>query len=137
MFAVRMLAAVTLCFALAPAAQARPVTHHVTKPKRDDRMMASVYWQGTRVAAGRKFDPDAMTVATEVCRSARAFSFIMEANAAEVIVNDRGPFVRGRDIDLSRGVAKALHFSGVGRVRVVYWPPLPQDRPASLISENQ
>ena len=58
-------------------------------------------------------------------------------NAAEVVVNDRGPFVRGRDIDLSRGVAKALHFSGVGRVRVVYWPPLPQDRPAKFVSENQ
>jgi rare lipoprotein A len=137
MFAVRMLAAVTLCFALAPAAQARAVTHHVTKPKRDDRMMASVYWQGTRVAAGRKFDPDAMTVAHRSLPFGTRLLVYYGGNAAEVIVNDRGPFVRGRDIDLSRGVAKALHFSGVGRVRVVYWPPLPQDRPASLMSENQ
>jgi rare lipoprotein A len=137
MCAVRTLAVMALCLALVPAAQAGTATHKVAKPKRDDRMMASVYWQGTRVAAGRKFDPDAMTVAHRSLPFGTRLLVYYGGNAAEVVVNDRGPFVRGRDIDLSRGVAKALHFSGVGRVRVVYWPPLPQDRPGKLVSENQ
>jgi rare lipoprotein A len=33
-----------------------------------------------------------------------------------VTVNDRGPFVRGRVIDLSRGAARALGISGLGQV---------------------
>jgi len=35
-----------------------------------------------------------------------------------VRINDRGPFVRGRVIDLSRRAAQAIGISGVGRVRV-------------------
>ncbi len=137
MFAVRMLTAVVVCVALSTAAQAEPVSRYVAKPKATGRMVASVYSQGSRVAAGRKFDPDAMTVAHRSLPFGTRLIVYYGSNAAEVVVNDRGPFVRGRDIDLSRGAAKALHFSGVGRVRVVYWPPLPQDRPSKLISENQ
>ena len=33
-----------------------------------------------------------------------------------VIINDRGPFTRGRDIDLSRGAARAIGLTDVGRV---------------------
>jgi len=40
-----------------------------------------------------------------------------------VTVNDRGPFIRGRDLDLSYGAAKAIGFEGkgVGRVRIEYF----------------
>jgi rare lipoprotein A len=33
-----------------------------------------------------------------------------------VIIKDRGPFTRGRDIDLSRGAARAIGLTDVGRV---------------------
>jgi rare lipoprotein A len=33
-----------------------------------------------------------------------------------VIINDRGPFTRGRDIDLSSGAARAIGLTDVGRV---------------------
>jgi rare lipoprotein A len=33
-----------------------------------------------------------------------------------VIINDRGPFTPGRDIDLSRGAARAIGLTDVGRV---------------------
>jgi rare lipoprotein A len=36
--------------------------------------------------------------------------------SAVVVVNDRGPFTRGRDIDLSVGAARAIGLSSVGRV---------------------
>jgi len=137
MLAVRMLTTAVLCLALSPAAHAKPVSHHVPKPKPTDRMVASVYSTGSHIAAGRKFDPDAMTVAHRSLPFGTRLLVYYGSNAAEVVVNDRGPFVPGRDIDLSQGVAKTLHFSGVGRVRVIFWPPLPQERPAKLISENQ
>lgn len=34
----------------------------------------------------------------------------------QVRINDRGPFVRGRIIDLSRAAARRLGIDGVGRV---------------------
>jgi rare lipoprotein A len=33
-----------------------------------------------------------------------------------VVINDRGPFTRGRDIDLSRGAAHAIGLADIGRV---------------------
>jgi rare lipoprotein A len=33
-----------------------------------------------------------------------------------VTINDRGPFTRGRDIDLSRGAARAIGLGSVGRI---------------------
>ena len=44
-------------------------------------------------------------------------------------LNDRGPFVDERIIDLSRGAARTLGFegSGLGRVRVRYAGPAPLD----------
>jgi rare lipoprotein A len=133
MLAVRTLAAAALCLALSPAL-AKPGSHVAkSKPKPIDRMVASVYWQGKRVASGRKFDPDGMTVAHRSLPFGTRLLVYYGSNVAEVVVNDRGPFARGRDIDLSRGVAKALHFSGVGKVRVVFWPPVPRERPAEPI----
>jgi peptidoglycan lytic transglycosylase len=33
-----------------------------------------------------------------------------------VIIDDRGPFTRGRDIDLTRGAARAIGLTDVGRI---------------------
>jgi rare lipoprotein A len=139
MHLTRMLAAAVLCLALSPA-YGEPSTHHAAKAKpkpHPDRMVASVYWEGKRVATGRKFDPNGMTVAHKTLPYGTRLIVSYGKNFAEVVVNDRGPFVRGREIDLTRGVAKALHFSGVGRVYVVYFPPLPRQRPEKLVSEAQ
>ena len=42
--------------------------------------------------------------------------------SVDVIVNDRGPFIPGRDLDLSYGAAKAIGFDnkGVGRVKIEF-----------------
>ncbi len=42
--------------------------------------------------------------------------------SVNVVVNDRGPFIPGRDLDLSYGAAKAIGLSekGVGRVKIDY-----------------
>jgi rare lipoprotein A len=131
MFLTRMLAAAVLCLGLSPA-QAK----HAARPAKAEptgRVVASVYWEGNHAATGRTFDPNGMTVAHRTLPFGTRLIVSYGSNVAEVVVGDRGPFVRGREIDLSRGVARALHFSGVGTVRVVYWPPLPSPRPVELL----
>jgi rare lipoprotein A (peptidoglycan hydrolase) len=131
MLLTRTLAAAALCLALSPA-QANPAAR-LLKVESTGRLVASVYWEGERVATGKKFDPSGMTVAHRSLPLGTRLVVSYGRNCAEVIVNDRGPFVRGREIDLTQGVAHALHFPGLGKVRVVYWPPLPPARPAKLI----
>jgi rare lipoprotein A len=92
-------------------------------------IVASVYWEGDYVATGARFDPRGMTCAHRDLPFGTRLLVSYGRNVVEVTVNDRGPFVRGRDLDLALGAAKALHFPGLGRVRVAYWPPLPRARP--------
>jgi rare lipoprotein A len=115
----------------ATKAEQKAEKKRVVKPDQPWRMVASVYWEGTRVATGRRFDPNGMTVAHKTLPLGTRLLVTYSGSIVEVVVNDRGPFVHGRDIDLTRGVAKVLHFSGLGRVRVAYWPPLPAERPSS------
>jgi rare lipoprotein A len=140
MILTRTLSAAALCLVLTPAL-AKPATHpaksektHAVKePQPVIRMVASVYWEGSRVATGSKFDPNGMTVAHKSLPFGTRLLVSYGRNNAEVVVNDRGPYVYGREIDLTRGVAKVLHFSGVGNVRVGCWPPLPRPRPDAPI----
>ena len=77
-------------------------------------------FKGSRTASGEKFDPKALTAAhptlpfgtlVEVSRRDKKKSVI-------VVVTDRGPYVAGRSIDLSRAAARRLHMSYLGAVPV-------------------
>ena len=84
--------------------------------------VASVYggrdgYCGSRTANGERVNCSAMTAAhrrlpfgtrVRVCRS----------RCVTVRINDRGPWVRGRDIDLSPAAARAIGLDGTGRVTV-------------------
>jgi peptidoglycan lytic transglycosylase len=102
--------------------------------------VASVYWPGDgvvkkhdyRTSSGERYSETAMTCAHKTFPLGTKLIVRYGDNYAEVKVNDRGPFIKGRDIDLTPGVAKSLHFSGLGRVRIEYFPPLPQPRPTDL-----
>jgi len=85
--------------------------------------MASWYSHGTRTASGARFNPNGMTAAhrtlpfgTRVVVSNRR-----TGRSVQVTINDRGPFIRGRVIDVSRGAARVLGMtsSGVAPVTVV------------------
>jgi rare lipoprotein A len=54
--------------------------------------------------------------------------------SAMVKITDRGPFVRGRIIDLSLAAAKAtgLYRMGVAKVRVEAWTPTPSTSPTAM-----
>lgn len=85
--------------------------------------VASYYASGKRTASGESFNPDLLTAAH------RSLPFdtkvrvehIKSGRSVVVRINDRGPFISGRIIDLSRGAAKKLGIikSGVARVRVM------------------
>lgn len=77
-------------------------------------------FHGRPTASGEIFDMYAMTCAhKEYPFGTRLKVTNMENNrSAECVVNDRGPFVEGRDIDLSYAVAKEIGVIGPGVTRV-------------------
>jgi rare lipoprotein A len=101
-------------------------------------VLASVYWPGDgivkkndyRTSSGERYNAMAMTCANKTFPLGTKLIVRYGDNYAEVEVNDRGPFIKGRELDLTPGVAKSLHFPGLGHVRIEPFPPLPQPRPA-------
>lgn len=77
-------------------------------------------FDGHRTASGERFSRHAYTAAH---KSLPLNSRVMVTNLANnesvvVKINDRGPFVRGRLIDLSQAAARAIGIRGVGRVAI-------------------
>jgi peptidoglycan lytic transglycosylase len=84
--------------------------------------VASFYWQPQRVAAGGWFNPNAMTAAhrTLPFGTRVRVTHLASGRSVEVKINDRGPYIAGRIIDLSRAAAGILGMreQGIARVRV-------------------
>jgi rare lipoprotein A len=81
---------------------------------------------GRRTANGEIFNPSAMTAAHRTVAFGSRVKVTHLANGREVIVriNDRGPWGRGRVIDLSYAAAKeiGMHRSGTAKVRLTLLP---------------
>ena len=83
---------------------------------------ASVYggrdgYCGSRTANGERVNCSAMTAAH------RRLPFgtrvrVCHSRCVTVRINDRGPFVRGRDIDLTPGAARAIGLGSTGHVTI-------------------
>lgn len=82
--------------------------------------MASYYWQGQRVASGGWFNPRAMTAAHKTLPFGTRVRVTNKRNgkSVEVTINDRGPYVGGRIIDLSDAAASAIGMKKAGIVPV-------------------
>jgi rare lipoprotein A len=81
--------------------------------------MASHYSHaGKRTASGEPANPGGMTAAHRSLPFGTRVMVTNRKNGRSVVVriNDRGPFVRGRVIDLSTAAARAIGFSGVAPV---------------------
>ena len=78
-------------------------------------------FHGKKTANGERYDMHAMTAAHRTLPfSTRVrVTNLDNGNKTEVRINDRGPFVPGRIIDLSRSGAKELGMLGPGTARVV------------------
>lgn len=107
--------------------------HPAEQPNYQETGLASWYgdaFHGRPTATGEIFDMNAMTAAHKTLPLPGLVEVTNLANGRTVIlrVNDRGPFVDGRIIDLSRGAASELGLlnQGVGEVRVRYLGPAPR-----------
>ena len=81
--------------------------------------IASVYaYAGERTASGERARPTGFTAAHRTLPFGTRVRVTNKTNGRTVVVriNDRGPFVRGRVIDLTPAAANALGFSGLARV---------------------
>jgi rare lipoprotein A len=135
--------AVTRALAVAPAATADPprdpampravATLTVTRPtvqapperpggyhscSSGERIITAFYWEGKHTASGEPFDPDGFTAAHRTYAFGTKLLVFNPRNGKSVTVrvNDRGPFVKGVTLDLSRGAAKAIGMQGTGAV---------------------
>lgn len=85
--------------------------------------VASYYWQGQRVASGGWFNPNAMTAAHKTLPFGTRVrvTHARSGRSVDVVINDRGPFIAGRIIDLSRAAASAIGMTaqGIAQVKVM------------------
>jgi rare lipoprotein A len=81
--------------------------------------IASVYTEGP-TATGERVVPSAMTAAHRTLPFGTMVRVTNTGNGRSVVVriNDRGPFVKGRIIDLTPGAAHAIGIAGLGAVTV-------------------
>lgn len=81
---------------------------------------ASWYALHSRTASGEQMNPSAMTAAHRSLPFGTKVRVTNKHNGRSVVVrvNDRGPFIRGRILDVSRGAAKALGFVARGHTAV-------------------
>ncbi|MGC1559197.1 MAG: septal ring lytic transglycosylase RlpA family protein [Bradyrhizobium sp.] len=83
--------------------------------------MASFYGNeaGSKTASGQRFNQNAMTAAHRTLPFGTKLKVTHGDRSVIVTINDRGPFVRGRVLDLSTGAARAIGLTGAGVGRVV------------------
>ena len=81
---------------------------------------ASWYALHSRTASGERMNPAALTAAHRSLPFGTRLKVTNQNNGRSVVVriNDRGPFIRGRVLDLSKGAASQLGFIGSGHTSV-------------------
>ncbi len=112
------------------------------EPDYDEVGIASWYgprFNGELASSGETFDQDALTAAHPTLPIPSVVRVTNLENNRSVLVrlNDRGPYVDDRIIDLSRGTADALDVrrNGTAKVRVQYVGPAPID-PGAVLTER-
>lgn len=88
-----------------------------------NRMVASWYgqkFQGRKTASGEAFDKYKLTAAHKTLPLGSIVKLTVKATGQSVLVriNDRGPWIKGRDFDVSEAAATALgmHEKGISAV---------------------
>ena len=83
---------------------------------------ASFYKKGRLTANGERFLPMGFTCAHRHLPFGTKLRVtnLRNGRSVTVRVNDRGPFIRGRVLDLSLGAARAIGMGGAGVVKVSY-----------------
>lgn len=97
-------------------------TSSLAADRRQEAGIASIYSteSGSGTASGQRLNPNALTAAHKTLPFGTKVRVTNKSNGKTVVVtiNDRGPFVRGRIIDLTPAGGRALGFSGLTSVTV-------------------
>jgi rare lipoprotein A len=138
-----LVATIFIFFSQNPLAQAKtsqkPRSHH-------QQGMASWYGlnhQGKRTANGEKFDMNALTAAhrTLPMNSVVQVKSLRTGKTVQVRINDRGPFARGRIIDISKAAAQKIGMMKRGtdkvELTVISSPRKPASRSVSKIKKSR
>jgi rare lipoprotein A len=94
----------------------------------DERIVRASYYGsgfgGHKTASGERFNPNSMTAASKTLPmgSIVHVTNLETGRSVNVRINDRGPYVRGRSLDLSHGAARRIGLTGVARVKVTPVP---------------
>ena len=82
--------------------------------------VASYYGEPQRLASGGRFDPNAMTAAHKTLPFGTRVrvTHLRNGRSVDVRINDRGPYVAGRVIDLSKAAAGAIGMTKEGTARI-------------------
>ena len=79
------------------------------------RVVASWYgpgFHGRKTASGERFNQNAMTAAHKTLKFGTMVRVTYKGRGVTVRINDRGPYIRGRSLDLSKGAARAIGCKG-------------------------
>ena len=69
---------------------------------------------GSQTASGQRFNQNAMTAAHRSLPFGTKLRVTHRGQSVVVTINDRGPFIKGRVLDLSTGAARAIGLTGAG-----------------------
>lgn len=116
---MRCLAALLLCLLCAPAHadMARDVIQSIRASWYDCRQPGECS-KSKRTANGEKFNPNGLTCAHRTARFGTHFRVTHRGRSVVCRVNDRGPFIKGRSLDLSAGAARSIGMTGVASVTI-------------------
>jgi rare lipoprotein A len=84
-------------------------------------LVASYYGpelEGSPTASGQPFDPEKYTAASKTLPFGTKLEVSRGGESVEVTINDRGPYVAGRDIDLTLAAARKLGLTGMAEAPV-------------------
>jgi rare lipoprotein A len=125
------------CLAAKPAIAAEAAKDHAAK---DQSGIASIYStdSGSQTASGQRLNPKALTAAHRTLPFGTKVRVTNKKNGRAVLVtiNDRGPFIRGRVIDLTPAGARELGFSGLTQVALTI-EELAPPKPAKVSTRKQ
>jgi rare lipoprotein A (peptidoglycan hydrolase) len=95
---------------------------------------------GHRTSTGERFNPNALTAASKTLPIGSHVKVTNPSNGKSVVVriNDRGPYCRGRSLDLSRRAAEEIGMTGKGvaRVRVASMTGDSESPAAGILSDD-
>jgi rare lipoprotein A (peptidoglycan hydrolase) len=80
---------------------------------------------GRTLASGARYNPDDLTCASPTLAFGTWLALSRGAKRVLVVVNDRGPYASGRDLELSRAAAEALGLTGIESVQIEIVTPAP------------